>query len=199
VIFEVPVLGVSVVDACRIVRASSALPIVIVAGPHAEREAIAAFAAGVDTVITEPVGAHELIARVRALLRRRPAALPADDQRLRVGPILLDRAKRELTVRGIPVSLPRREFDIADVLMREAGRVVRRTVIVRELWGSMPDTKSLDVQVGRLRTRLAAAGAGSCILTVRGVGFRFAAAEEFSAEMLDLTIDADDTSSSLSG
>ena len=108
------------------------------------------------------------------VLRRAPT--PDDDanpDKVVVGPILLDRARRELFVHGTQVAVPRREFDIAEVLMRKAGRVVARKEIIRELWGAARDTKSLDVQVGRLRTKLTAAEGRQRIVTVRGVGFRF--------------------------
>ena len=86
---------------------------------------------------------------------------------------MLDAGRREFFVSGQEVRTPRREFDIAALLMRDAGRVVSRQKIVRELWGSLHDTKSLDVQVGRLRSRLAAAEGRRRIVTVRGIGYRF--------------------------
>ena len=109
-----------------------------------------------------------------AALRRRVPVVPDTERDLiAIGPVLLDRARRELFVHGQLVVVPRREFDIAEILMRAPGRVVTRQAIVRELWGSMRGTKSLDVQVGRLRNRLAAAEGRRRIETVRGVGFRF--------------------------
>src|SRR5262245_40974689 len=114
-----------------------------------------------------------------------------------IGPIRLDLARRELTVRGDRIPLPRREFDIAELLMQDAGRVVPRRVIVRELWGSMRDTKSLDVQVGRLRNRLSKAAGCPCIFTVRGLGFRFASdgelkealGEDFEIDLAGLEVE----------
>jgi two-component system response regulator RegX3 len=174
------------VDLCRRLRAVTSISIAVLTNPCAERDAVAVFGAGVDTMITEPVGPHELVARVRALLRRRPLAPVRDDETIVVGAVAFDRARRELSVNGAPLPVPRREMEIAELLMRNAGRVVARSVIVRELWGSMRDTKSLDVQVGRLRTRLAQAGAGQCIVTVRGVGFRFSGSDELD-QVIDLT------------
>jgi two-component system response regulator RegX3 len=190
VLLEVESPAIRVQQMCETIRVVSATPIVILSAHCAEREAVAAFGAGADSVVVEPVGGYELVARIRALLRRAPPVVEGETDVVDVGPVRLDRARRELLVSGELVAVPRREFEIAEVLMREAGRVVARDAIVRELWGSMRDTKSLDVQVGRLRTRLARAGAGSCIVTVRGVGFRFATADELEpgvpVEQIDL-------------
>jgi two-component system response regulator RegX3 len=174
VVVEVAAAGTRVIQLCGAIRATGPVPLLVLSGPCPERDVIATFGAGADSVVTEPVGPHELVARVRALVRRSPVGADPAPEVITVGPIRLDLARRELTVRGERVPVPRREFDIAEVLMRDAGSVVARRAIVRELWGSMRDTKSLDVQVGRLRTRLANAAGCACIFTVRGLGFRFA-------------------------
>jgi DNA-binding response OmpR family regulator len=158
---------------CAELRSATSSPLVLLSPPCSEPDAVAAFGAGVDTLILEPVGSHELIARIRALLRRVPPPSVLDSDVIVIGPVVLDTARRELFVGGEQVRTPRREFDIAVLLMRDAGRVVSRQSIVRELWGSVRDTKSLDVQVGRLRARLASAEGRRRIVTVRGVGYRF--------------------------
>jgi DNA-binding response OmpR family regulator len=168
----------AVLELCAGLRNEVAVPLMLLCGPSPERDAVAAFGAGVDSLVVEPVGRHELVARMRALIRRAPAALAPDADRITVGPIVLDAARRELFVNGELVRVPRREFDIAEILMRDAGRVVTRQRIVHELWGSLRDTKSLDVQVGRLRTRLAAVEGWRRIVTVRGVGFRLLVDDE---------------------
>jgi two-component system response regulator RegX3 len=158
---------------CACIRATGPTPLALLSGPCAERDAVDAFTSGVDTLVIEPVGRHELVARVRALLRRAPSPVDTRDDLVTVGPVVLDSARRELLVHGERIRIPRREFDIAELLMRDAGRVVPREKIVRELWGTVRDTKSLDVQVGRLRGRLTVAEGRRRIVTVRGVGFRF--------------------------
>jgi two-component system response regulator RegX3 len=178
-----------VVELCRNIRAKTASPLVLLSGPCAESDAVAAYGAGVDTVVLEPVGRHELVARARAMLRRRPVVRVPDDDTISIGLVSLDTARRQLRVGDTVVAVPRREFDIAEVLMRNVGRVVPRAVIVRELWGSMRGTKSLDVQVGRLRARLLHAGAGTCIVTVRGVGFRFVSGDLEVDDEPTVTID----------
>ena len=154
-------------------RSAVVVPMALVSGPYTERDAVAAFAAGIDGLVLEPVGDRELVARMRALLRRMPLTVPPTNDRIVVGPVMLDCARRELFVDGAEIRVPRREFDIAELLMREAGRVVSRDSMMRALWGSGRDTKSLDVQVGRLRSRLATAEGQRRIVTVRGVGYRF--------------------------
>jgi two-component system response regulator RegX3 len=178
VVVEVSTLSMHVLQLCASIRTATSIPLVVLTGSGSERDAIAAFTAGADSVVREPVGSHELVARVRALLRRIPAPSEPNDDLITLGPIVLDRARREVTVLGQSIAVPRREFEIAELLMQQAGRVVARATLVRELWGSMRDTKSLDVQVGRLRARLLAASGHQCIVTVRGVGFRFATASE---------------------
>jgi two-component system, OmpR family, response regulator RegX3 len=181
VLLEVSTPDARVLETASALRAATVSPIVMLSGPCSEREAVAAFAAGVDSLILGPTGPHELIARVRALLRRLPPQPEELPDTLVIGPVVLDRWRRELRVNGSLVPLPRREFDIAELLMREGGRVVPRAVIVRALWGSTRDTKSLDVQVGRLRARLAAIEGRRRIVTVRGVGFRFVPDAELEA------------------
>ena len=192
VVAEVATPSTRVLRLCVAIRAAGPTPVLVLSGPCSERDAVAAFGAGADSVVTEPVGSHELVARLRALVRRVPAGSDAAPDVVTVGPVRLDLARRELTVRGELVPVPRREFDIASLLMHDAGRVVPRRVIVRELWGSMRDTKSLDVQVGRLRARLSKAAGCACIFTVRGLGFRFASEAELKEALgakfeIDLT------------
>jgi DNA-binding response OmpR family regulator len=173
VVVEAIAPSIPVLHLCGAIRGATEAPMVLLTDPCSEGDAIAAFGFGVDTLIREPVGDHEFVARVRAQLRRAPASHPVELDTITVGPIVLDRARREVSVAGRAVRLPRREFDIAELLMRDAGRVVSRDRIVRALWGSVRDTKSLDVQVGRLRTRLADVEGRRRIVTVRGVGYRF--------------------------
>ena len=113
----------------------TAAPVVIFTSRSSEHEIIEGFVSGVHSIFSEPVGQHELIARVRAVLRRSPATLPETRDILVVGPITLDRAKHQVTVCGTPVRLPRREFEIAEMLMRHAGIVVARRDLIRESLG----------------------------------------------------------------
>jgi two-component system response regulator RegX3 len=178
VLFETVGITTRTVQLCGDLQSATDATLAVFCEHAPERDVLDAFDAGAQTVITEPIGSHELVARVRAVLRRVPprAAIGADV--ITVGAVVLDRARRQVTVHGIPVPMPRKEFDIAELLMCRAGTVVSRVQIVRELWGVSRDTKTLDVQVGRLRAKLAAAEGHQRIVTVRGVGYRFVADDE---------------------
>jgi DNA-binding response OmpR family regulator len=169
---------------CAAVRNRSNVPTVIYGSDPGEELVVAGLAAGADAFITVPLGDHELVARLRALLRRSPHQLHDDDDLIEIGPIVLDRASRQLHVNGKQVPMPRREFDIAELLMRNAGRLVSRSLLLHELFDESPSAKSLDVQVGRLRGRLAAAEGRIRIATVRGRGYRFL---NFDDDLVDLT------------
>ena len=162
---------------CASLRVHSAVPIVVLSESNAESDAIACLRAGADAYLLEPIGFRELIARMRALMRR-TLHLQAPIDVLTAGPVTLDRAGRHVWVRDRRIAMPRREFDILEMLMREAGRIVTRDALVRELWGAPRDTATLDVQVRRLRSRLLAEDGVSRIVTVRGVGYRFRAEVE---------------------
>jgi DNA-binding response OmpR family regulator len=172
IVLELARVDSNAVRLCQRVRTFTNVPLVVVSKPCSEREAISVFAAGVDTIMPDSVGPHELAARVRAQLRRAPKEERPTAHAVRVGEIVLDPASRELRVNGTLVVLPRREFDIAEMLMRKAGRVVTRDELIHEFWGTRRDTKTLDVQVGRLRARLAKIEGYRRIVTVRGVGYR---------------------------
>jgi two-component system response regulator RegX3 len=181
VVIETQALARGVVRACTAIRAISLVPITVLFERGSEREVVDAYGAGADALIAEPVGPHELVARVRAALRRAPRSRVVDDDVITVGPIQLDRARRQVTVNGELVPLPRKEFDIAEVLMCNAGAVVMRTQLIRDLWGTARDTKTLDVQVGRLRARLLAVEGRRRIITIRGLGYRFATDDDLDA------------------
>jgi DNA-binding response OmpR family regulator len=180
ILVEVVAITESVVELCKRLEDVTTAPIVLFCEQRDEAGVIAGFAAGARSVVSEPVGGHEFVARVRAVLRR--ARLRSEPLRdvLTVGPIVLDRSRRVVTIDGEVVAMPRREFEIAEMLIQHVGEVVSRSTLLRELWGSGADTKSLAVQVGRLRARLAAVEGYSRIVTVRGVGYRFVTGEELS-------------------
>jgi two-component system response regulator RegX3 len=173
VVLEVSDISRAVTALCRLVAQLTAAPVVLFSERRSEDACIEGFAAGAFTVFGEPIGDHELVARVRAVLRRSPMNPEEAPDVLVVGPIVLDRGRHQLTINGELVRLPRKEFEIAEVLMRSAGLVVTRRDLVRELWGAPRDTKSLDVQVGRLRSRISRIEGAQRIMTVRGVGYRF--------------------------
>ncbi|NBP52549.1 MAG: DNA-binding response regulator, partial [Actinobacteria bacterium] len=149
-------------------------PVMVIIDCHDEGVVLDAYARGAASVLGPATGPREIVARVRALARRMEEPDTSAGDVVVVGSVALDRTCRRLTVGGRPVHVPRREFEIAEVLMRRAGLVVTRQALLVELWGGhRRDTKTLDVQVGRLRSRLAAAEGRTRIVTVRGLGYRF--------------------------
>ena len=166
-------------DVCRELRRRSDVPIVMLTARGTEMDKIVGLELGADDYVVKPFSAAEVISRIRAVLRRsRPRE--SDEQPLRVGELVLDPAARTAELGGERLDLSRKEFDLLETLMRNAGRVVKREDLMTEVWDSnwFGSTKTLDVHVGWLRRKLGDPPSDpNYIETVRGVGFRFAAAE----------------------
>jgi two-component system response regulator RegX3 len=166
-------------EVCSAVRTRSRVAVMIVSRSSAEEDIVAGLRRGADAIVVEGVGGREFVARARALLRRVPPSRSADPvDVITVGPIVLNPGARQVAVNGELLALPRREFDILEVLMRDADRIVTREALRRRLWGTSRDSRTLDVQVRRLRTRLIDAEGSRRIITIRGVGYRFSSVAE---------------------
>jgi two-component system response regulator RegX3 len=177
VILDLMLPRLSGLDVCRIVRAESGVPIVIVTAKDGEADKVAGLELGADDYVTKPFSMRELISRVRALLRRAGmAAQPEPVEVLRGGPVELDVAKHEARVAGSSVSLPPKEFELLEAFLRRKGRLLTRDFLIEEVWGAdyYGDTRTLDVHVKRLRQKVEAdPHQPSHLLTVRGLGYRF--------------------------
>ena len=163
-------------DLCRRIRASSDVPIIMLTARGEEIDRIVGLELGADDYVVKPFSAGELVARMRAIMRRGRAT--ARKGPIDVGPIHLDPASRTVTKAGEPVELAAKEFDLLHVLMANAGQVVRREEIMDEVWDPhwFGPTKTLDVHISWLRKKLEdRPSEPRFITTVRGVGFRFAA------------------------
>ncbi|NLB48091.1 MAG: response regulator transcription factor [Microbacteriaceae bacterium] len=168
-------------EVCRSIRAKSQVPIIMLTAKDSEIDIVVGLELGADDYITKPYSTRELLARIRAALRRFDA--PADDRPLSEGDgvidelgIRLDVERHTVSVRGEEVSMPLREFELLDLLMRHSGRVLTRGQLIDRVWGSdyYGDTKTLDVHVKRIRSRIESDPKDPKILTtVRGVGYRF--------------------------
>jgi DNA-binding response OmpR family regulator len=162
-------------EVCRQIRKRSDVPIIVVTARDEEVDRVVALELGADDYIIKPFGFRELVARIRAVMRRyqRPSTEPAVT--LRSGPIEIDRRARRACVDGTEILLTPKEFDLLALLATDPGAVVRRERILDEVWDThwYGSTKTLDVHVGSLRRKL---GDPSLIETVRGVGFRLRAA-----------------------
>jgi two-component system, OmpR family, response regulator RegX3 len=180
VLLDVMLPRMSGVDVCRELRArGTRVPIVMVTARNAEIDAVVGLEVGADDYVTKPFRLRELIARVRAHLRRAPAT---EDEEivhadiLEIGDVRLDVGRHEVTVRGEPVALPLKEFELLELLLANAGRVLTRDVLIDRIWGPnyYGDTKTLDVHVKRLRSKVEPdPGRPERIVTVRGVGYRY--------------------------
>ena len=159
------------IEVCRRLRAAAPVPIVIVTAREAVEERVRGLDAGADDYVVKPFSLQELAARVRSALRR--SRMRLEGQRLAVGDLALDVGARTVRRRGRPVELSRREFDLLECLMRNAGQVLERSTLLSEVWGYdfLGGSNVVDVYVGYLRHKLALPDAASPIETVRGVGY----------------------------
>ena len=173
-------------DVCRELRRVSEVPIIMLTARGEETDRIVGLEVGADDYVVKPFSARELMARIRAVLRRaRASEAPGSDGALEVGDVRLDAARHEVTRDGRPVELTRKEFEVLRLLMSNAGTVVSRDRLIEEVWDMnwFGPTKTLDVHVSALRKKLGDDPAAPRYLhTVRGVGFRFAAASELREE-----------------
>jgi two-component system response regulator RegX3 len=165
-------------DVCRRIRASSDVPILMLTARDAEVDRVVGLEMGADDYVTKPFSVRELVARVRALLRRagRGADPGADPAVVEAAGIRLDPERHEVHVRGDLVALPLKEFELLELLLENRGRVLTRQSLIDRVWGYdyVGDTKTLDVHVKRLRARIEQDRHDpKLIVTVRGVGYRF--------------------------
>ncbi len=177
ILLDLMLPGMSGTEVCRTIRAKSKVPIIMVTAKADEVDKVVGLEIGADDYVTKPFSSRELVARIRAVLRRN-----ADFEEspvvstLEIGPVRLDIERHKVTVRGEAVSLPLKEFDLLELLMRNAGRVLTRGQLIDRVWGSnyVGDTKTLDVHIKRLRAKIEQDPAEPVhILTVRGLGYKF--------------------------
>jgi two-component system, OmpR family, response regulator RegX3 len=167
-------------DVCRRIRATSQVPILMLTARDAEVDRVVGLEMGADDYVTKPFSLRELVARVRALLRRAGVAAHGEPRTdatvLEAGSIRLDQERHEVTVRGQHVNLPLKEFELLEILMENHNRVLTRQTLIDRVWGYdyVGDTKTLDVHVKRLRARVEEdRHQPRLIVTIRGVGYRF--------------------------
>ena len=181
VLLDVMLPKITGVDVCRSIRTRSNTPVIMVTAKTSELDTVLALELGADDYITKPYRLRELVARMRAVLRRSPgeSEQPSNDEAVVVGQVVLDAESHVVTVDGSEVEMPRKEFELLELLMENAGRVLTRTTLMDRVWGYgyVGDTKTLDVHIKRLRGRIEPDPAEPTrILTVRGVGYKYAKA-----------------------
>ena len=178
VLLDVMLPKMSGIDICREIRSRSSVPIIMVTAKNAEIDTVVGLEVGADDYITKPFSLRELVARVRALLRRAPidSVRPTDVDLIEVGAVRLDAARHEVFVNDELTPLTRKEFELLEFFLLNADRVLTRDQLIDRVWGSdyYGDTKTLDVHVKRLRAKIEAEPANpERLITVRGVGYRY--------------------------
>ncbi|MFC4019605.1 response regulator [Micromonospora sp. GCM10011542] len=164
-------------EVCRQLRQRSHVPIIMVTARDSEIDKVVGLEIGADDYVTKPYSPRELVARIRAVLRRQsPEAADSGAPTLAAGPVRMDIERHVVTVDGGAVQLPLKEFELLELLLRNAGRVLTRGQLIDRVWGAdyVGDTKTLDVHVKRLRSKIEPEpSAPRFIVTVRGLGYKF--------------------------
>jgi two-component system response regulator RegX3 len=179
VLLDVMLPKVSGIDVCRELRRRSSVPIIMVTAKGSEIDTVVGLEVGADDYVTKPYRLRELVARMRAVLRRRGedgAAHELSGEALQVGDVSLDPERHEVVIRGEAVSLPLKEFELLELLLANAGRVLTRETLIDRVWGTdyVGDTKTLDVHVKRLRAKVEPDPSHpSRIVTIRGLGYKY--------------------------
>lgn len=175
VLLDLMMPGLSGTEVCRQLRARGNVAIIMVTARDSEIDKVVGLELGADDYVTKPFSGRELLARIRAVLRRGQEVEPVSEV-IEAGGVRMDTDRHELSLRGQPVQLALKEFDLLEVLLRNSGRVLTRGQLIDRVWGSdyVGDTKTLDVHVKRLRAKLEEDPANPVLLvTVRGLGYKF--------------------------
>jgi two-component system, OmpR family, response regulator RegX3 len=178
VLLDLMLPGMSGTDVCKALRQRSTVPVIMVTARDSEIDKVVGLEIGADDYVTKPYSARELIARVRAVLRRGGEAGDGEllPQVLAAGPVRMDVERHVVTVDGGEIPLPLKEFDLLEYLLRNVGRVLTRGQLIDRVWGAdyVGDTKTLDVHVKRLRSKIEPDPASPRhLVTVRGLGYKF--------------------------
>ncbi|WP_404373843.1 response regulator [Kytococcus sedentarius] len=176
VLLDVMLPGMSGVEVCRELRRESSVPIIMLTAKDSEVDKVVGLEIGADDYVTKPYSARELLARINAVLRRRVAPPAQEDHIVRVGDVELDADSHVVVVRGEPVSMPLKEFELLEMLMRNHGRVLTRAQLIDRVWGAdyVGDTKTLDVHIKRVRGKVEEnPSSPRMITTIRGLGYKF--------------------------
>jgi two-component system response regulator RegX3 len=178
VLLDLMLPGMSGTDVCKALRQRSTVPVIMVTARDSEIDKVVGLEIGADDYVTKPYSARELIARVRAVLRRGGESPDGEllPQVLAAGPVRMDVERHVVTVDGAEIPLPLKEFDLLEYLLRNVGRVLTRGQLIDRVWGAdyVGDTKTLDVHVKRLRSKIEPDPASPRhLVTVRGLGYKF--------------------------
>jgi two-component system, OmpR family, response regulator RegX3 len=177
ILLDLMIPEVSGTEVCRIIRSTSQVPIIMLTAKDSEIDKVVGLELGADDYVTKPYSSRELLARIKAVMRRNSgeSQMAEDGPELVVGPIRMDLDKHQVTVNSIAVAFPLKEFELLEYLMRNSGRVLTRSQLIDRVWGNdyYGDTKTLDVHIKRLRAKIEADPANPAIIhTIRGLGYK---------------------------
>jgi two-component system, OmpR family, response regulator RegX3 len=178
VLLDLMLPGMSGTEVCKALRTRSNVPVIMVTAKDSEVDKVVGLELGADDYVTKPFSSRELVARVRAVLRRGAVEADLSSSVVEAGPVRMDVERHVVTVNGEKTKLPLKEFELLELLLRNAGRVLTRGQLIDRVWGAdyVGDTKTLDVHVKRLRAKVEPdPGVPRHIVTVRGLGYKFEA------------------------
>ncbi len=176
ILLDLMLPGLSGLEVCRIIRSKSQVPIIMLTAKDGEIDKVVGLEIGADDYVTKPFSSRELLARVRSVLRRNGEPEELLAATIEAGPVRMDVDRHVVTVRGQQVSMPLKEFDLLEILVRNAGRVLTRSQLIDRVWGAdyVGDTKTLDVHVKRLRAKVEEEPSKPVhLVTVRGLGYKY--------------------------
>ena len=177
ILLDLMIPEVSGTEVCRVIRATSQVPIIMLTAKDSEIDKVVGLELGADDYVTKPYSSRELLARIKAVMRRNSSDNSSNEEgsTLSVGTIRMDLDKHQVTVNSIPVTFPLKEFELLEFLMRNSGRVLTRSQLIDRVWGNdyFGDTKTLDVHIKRLRAKIEEDPANPTIIhTIRGLGYK---------------------------
>jgi two-component system, OmpR family, response regulator RegX3 len=178
ILLDLMLPGLPGTEVCREIRTRSSVPIIMLTAKDSEVDVVVGLELGADDYVTKPYSTRELLARMRAVLRRRTDQDDEDESVLEAGSVRMDIERHTVAVDGTDVAMPLKEFELLELLLRNAGRVLTRGQLIDRVWGAdyFGDTKTLDVHIKRIRSRIEKTPSEPVMLvTVRGLGYRFEA------------------------
>lgn len=176
VLLDLMLPGIAGTEVCREIRTRSQVPIIMLTAKDSEVDVVVGLELGADDYVTKPYSTRELLARIRAVMRRRVEADEEDTAILGSGEVRMDVDRHTVSVRGVDTAMPLKEYELLEVLLRNSGRVLTRGQLIDRVWGSdyFGDTKTLDVHIKRIRSKIEKEPSDpQMLLTVRGLGYRF--------------------------
>jgi two-component system response regulator RegX3 len=178
ILLDLMLPGLSGTEVCREIRSRSNVPIIMLTAKDSEIDIVVGLELGADDYVTKPYSTRELLARIRSVMRRRIDEAGDQESILESGSVRMDLERHTVMVAGVLTAMPLKEFELLELLLRNAGRVLTRGQLIDRVWGSdyFGDTKTLDVHIKRIRSKIEASPSEPTMLvTVRGLGYRFEA------------------------